>query len=90
MEMGWGRASETPETQTRPNVPRWAKLPVVERETCIAEVSKKTWPWLVGMKKTFFKQPCSGNHCVRVHACCVWEGWWRGVTSGWMQRQGNS
>ena len=47
MEMGWGRASETPETQTGPNEPRWTELPVVERETTIAEVSKRTWTLLV-------------------------------------------
>lgn len=44
MEMDWSGASETPETWTGP---RWTKLPMVERETGVAEVSKRAWTLLV-------------------------------------------
>lgn len=71
--MGWGRASETPETPTRPNEPRWTKLPVVEREITFAEVSKRTWNPAGGKDKRSFLQTAvlRKPHCVsaRARAC---------------------
>lgn len=43
VEMDWSEANETPETWTGP---RWTKLPIVERETGVAEISKRAWTLL--------------------------------------------